>query len=76
MDKAASQGTGTRVRFVSLGRILVSGDADMKKNSKWRKSLEAAEKVSFWKRAGKYDRSKEFVPPDLKVTDGNVHFQS
>ena len=37
----------------------------MKKNSKWRKSLEAAEKVSFWKRAGKYDRSKEFVPPDL-----------
>lgn len=50
-----------------MGRILLSGDVDMKKHSRRRKSLEAAEKVNFWKRAGKYDQSKEFVPPDLKV---------
>lgn len=67
MDKAALQGTGTRVRFLRMGRILLSGDVDMKKHSRKRKLLEAAEKVNFWKRTGKYDQSKEFVPPDLKV---------
>ena len=62
--------------MVLISISLTISDVDMKKHSRRSKSLEAAEKVSFWKRADNCDRSKEFVPPDLKVTDGNVHFQS
>ena len=50
MDKAALQGTGTRVRILRVGRILLSGDVDMKKHSRRRKSLEAAAKVNFGSR--------------------------